>query len=292
MHLRLALTTPWVYAGLLAAFLTTPRADLAAAETTAPNEWRAAETAFREKDYSNTIAFASQILAQDASEHRAYFLRARAYEELRQYARAIVDLDAGLKLTPKATMGYQSRGSDHFRLGHFTQAIADFDKFIELAPEQAPHHWQRGIALYYAGRFDEGRKQFELHQTVNPYDVENAVWHFLCVTRASSLEKARAALIPIERDARVPMMQIHALFAGKAKPEDVLNAAKGGGSPANSENQLFYAHLYLGLYYEAIGDAKLAREHLLKAATDFKADHYMGDVARVHAQVLRRAAAK
>jgi lipoprotein NlpI len=52
--------------------------------------------------------------------------------------------------------------------------------------------------------------------------------------------------------------------------------------------RLFYAHLYVGLYYEAIGDRKRAREHILKAADDDKADHYMGDVARVHAALLRK----
>ena len=207
----------------------------------------------------------------------------------RDYAKAVADYDAGLKLNTNAPIAYQRRGEAHFRLGHFKESIADFDRFIELVPAQAPQHWQRGIALYYAGRYEDGRKQFELHQTVNPRDVENAVWHFLCVARASGAEKARAALIPIDGDARVPMAQVHALFAGKAKPEDVLAAARAGEPPPDRlDNQLFYAHLYLGLYFEAMGDARLAREHVFKAATGFKADHYMGDVARVHAQVLRK----
>jgi lipoprotein NlpI len=258
------------------------------AQAQQPSEaWRVAEAAFRNKDYTQAVLLASQMLEKDPSDSRTFFLRGRAYEELKQHPKALADYDAGLKLNPKATMGYQFRGAQHFRAGHFREAVADFDKFIELAPEQAPHHWQRGIALYYAGRFDDGRKQFELHQTANPYDVENAVWHFLCVARGSNAEKARASLIPIERDARVPMMQIHALFAGKAKPNDVMKAAEAGKvSPAEKDNQLFYAHLYLGLYYEATGDAKLAREHIVKAATQFKADHYMGDVARVHMKTL------
>jgi lipoprotein NlpI len=250
---------------------------------------RTAEAAFKKKDYREAIALADKIIAGKPADFRIYFLRARAYEELHQYDKSVTDLDAGLKLNPKASMGYQFRGMQHFRLGNFTQSVADFDKYLEEVPAQAPYHWQRGISLYYAKRFEDGRKQFELHQTVNPNDVENAVWHFLCVTRASGLEKARAALIPIERDARVPMMKIHALFAGKAKPEDVLAAAKDGTPPAAElDNRLFYAHLYLGLYFEAIGDMKLAREHIFKAATGFTADHYMGDVARVHAQVLRK----
>ena len=248
---------------------------------------RAAEAAFKKKNYRGAIEIADKIIAGRPNDFRVYFLRARSREELRQFDKAIPDLDEGLKLNPKASMGYQFRGVQHFRLGNFAKSVADFDRFIELVPEQAPYHWQRGISLYYAKRFDDGRKQFELHQTVNPNDVENAVWHFLCVTRASGLEKARKTLIPIERDARVPMMQIHALFSGKLKPEEVLAAARAGDPPAAElDNRLFYAHLYLGLYFEAVGDSKQTREHIQKAATGFKADHYMGDVARVHAKVL------
>ena len=250
---------------------------------------RSADASLKSGKPAEAIAIADKILAADPKDYRAVLLRGSAHEKLHRYDKAIADYDAGLTLNPKATLVYQKRGEVHFRIGNFKESVADFDKFIEALPEQSPHHWQRGISLYYAGRFEDGRKQFKLHQTVNPYDVENAVWHFLCVARASGVEKARAALSPIERDARVPMMQIHALFAGKAKADDVIEASKAG-NPANKENQLFYAHLYLGLYYEAIGDAKLAREHILKAATNYKAGHYMGDVARVHAQVLRKQA--
>jgi lipoprotein NlpI len=248
---------------------------------------RSAETALRSGQATNAIELATKALMADAANARALFLRGSAYEQVKDHPRALTDYAACLKANPRLTVVWQKRGELHFRLGSFKESVTDFDKFIELAPEQSPHHWQRGISLYYAGRFDDGRKQFELHKTVNPYDVENAAWHFLCAARASTPEKARAAFIPVERDTRVPMMQIHALFAGTLQPEDVLTAARIGGL-AQQDNQLFYAHLYLGLYFEAMGDAKLAREHILKAASDFKADHYMGDVARVHAAVLRK----
>jgi hypothetical protein len=41
--------------------------------------------------------------------------------------------------------------------------------------------------------------------------------------------------------------------------------------------------LYLGLYTEATGDAKKAREHITKAAGPFRMDHSMGKVAVMHA---------
>jgi lipoprotein NlpI len=85
------------------------------------------------------------------------------------------------------------RGEEHFRQAQIAESIADFDRQVKLQPDQAAQHWQRGIAYYYAGEYDKGARQFELHQTVNPQDVENAVWHFLCVVRApkGSVEAAR-----------------------------------------------------------------------------------------------------
>jgi lipoprotein NlpI len=195
--------------------------------------------------------------------------------------------------------GYQRRGVAQFRLGRILEAVADFDKYVELRPDDAPHHWQRGIALYYAGRYEDGAKQFELHRTVNPDDVENAAWHYLCVARAATgrgedakkaVEKARALLIPIKGDRRVPMMNVHALYAAKGTAEDVLAAANAGKpDPDELKDRLFYAHLYIGLWHEAAGQAAEAKKHIELAAGEYAQDHYMGDVARVHAAVLAKA---
>ena len=50
--------------------------------------------------------------------------------------------------------------------------------------------------------------------------------------------------------------------------------------------RLFYAHLYIGLYNEALGQTKAARQHIERAERN-AARHYMGDVARVHLMLLR-----
>ena len=60
---------------------------------------------------------------------------------------------------------------------------------------------------------------------MNPDDVENAAWHFLCVARAESPAKARAALLPVGPDARVPMREVYQMFRGTLTPEQVLSAA-------------------------------------------------------------------
>ena len=169
---------------------------------------------------------------------------------------------------------------DAFEQGRFAEAATAFDAVAKAVPDRAPQLWQRGIALYYAGRYDDCRRQFESHRTVNPDDVENAVWHFLCVARGESLAKARAALLPVGPDARVPMREVYQMFRGTLTPEQVLSAA--GSQPA----ALFYAHLYVGLYFEAQGMTARALEHIKIAAADrFEREGgYMHMVARVHAR--------
>ena len=171
-----------------------------------------------------------------------------------------------------------------FRNGRVAESAAGFDNLAKLAPSLAPELWQRGIALYYSGRFKDCRAQFESHRTVNPNDVENAAWHFLCVARAESPEKARSAILPVGPDARVPMRQVYEMFRGKMTPEDVLAA---GGNQLSGQ---FYARLYLGLYFEAMGNDRLALEHITAAAADrfAPAGGYMHMVAKVHLALLQR----
>ena len=170
-----------------------------------------------------------------------------------------------------------------FQSGRIEQSVAGFDRVARLVPAYAPQLWQRGIALYYAGRYQDCRAQFESHRTVNPDDVENAAWHFLCVARAESPEKAKAALLPVGPDGRTPMREIYQMFRGNLSPEQVMEAA---GNRAEAQ---FYAWLYTGLYYEACGDGERALRQITAAAADrFSSAGYMHGVARVHRDRLSR----
>src|SRR5678816_1571947 len=176
------------------------------------------------------------------------------------------------------------RAVEDFERGRVTESALGFDNLVKLRPDVAPQLWQRGIALYYAGRYKDCRAQFESHRTVNPNDVENAVWHFLCVARQESPDKAKSALLPVGPDSRVPMRQVYDMFRGVRRPEEVLTA---GGSQASGQ---FYAQLYVGLYYEALGNKQKALEHITAAAADrfAAAGGYMHTVARVHLGILEK----
>lgn len=231
----------------------------------------------------------SKLIDAEPQNKLLYFIRAELRVTQRDFKNAVPDYSAALKFGPEMVSLYQARGAANFRAGNIEASIEDFDKYLAANPTQAPYHWQRGISHYYAGRFKDGVAQFELHKTVNPNDVENSVFHFICNAPLVGVEKAQEAIIPIEDDTRVPMMKVLEMYAGKATPEDVLKKAQEGNPPAERlKNQLFYAHLYIGLYYEALGKKEETSKHVKLAATEYFLPHYMGDVARVHWEILQK----
>ncbi len=225
--------------------------------------------------------------AVPASQENPYD-RALVLEASGDLAGAVAEYDRLAALRPRDWRVVMGRGSVHFKTGNITASLADFDRTVELAPAQEPYFWQRGIAQYYAGRYQQCARQFELHRTVNPADVENAAWHFLCRARSASFEQARRDLLPVGSDTRAPMASIYDLFAGRATPEAVL-AAAARIDPASQRGRsaAFYAHLYVGLFYEAAGREELAFEHL-ERAVELEVPGTMSDVARVHVSLRRR----
>lgn len=257
-------------------------------------EWReAVQKALQLGEFDKAIDQLKEAIQTHSEDIQAQLLLGRILSHQRNYEEAVSAFSEAIRLNPRHLGAYQYRGDEQLKRGRFDDAITDFDKVIELDASRGPHHWQRGIALYYAKRYADGARQFESHQTVNSKDVENAVWHFLCVTRDQGLEKAKSTLIPIVGDPRTPMTEVHDLFAGTATVSDVLKAANASPtevSPRPMTSAQFYAYLYLGLYFDALGEPLKALPYLEKAASQFERFNYMGEVARIHHLTLQGAA--
>ncbi len=230
----------------------------------------------------------TKFIEKNADNVSAFVLRAQIHESLKDFAAARSDYDRWIELTPQEAQAWNRRGGLRFKAGDVKGSIEDFDRAISLDENLERPHWQRGLSYYYDGRFAAGAKQFELYQTYDATDVENVVWKFLCQARHAGIEKARQDMLPLEQpDQRIPMMQIDALYRGRGSVEDVLVALEQG-SPTEREQRHrgFYAHLYLGLYFEVLEDEEQARQHLLEADR-LEIGHYMWYVAHLHAARIR-----
>jgi lipoprotein NlpI len=198
---------------------------------------------------------------------------------LKELNQAIID-------SPKKSVLYLYRGSLLFRTGKVRESLTDFDKVIELDPESKPHLWQRGIALYYAGEFEKGKEQFEVHKSVNPNDVENAFWHFLCAAKLDGVESAQKHVLLSGFDQREPLMEVQKMIVGELTVADVLAVTERG-----NDSTKFYGYLYLGLYEDVKGNKQVSEDYLKKCvAVEYPG--YMQDVAKLHLQALRKEGGK
>ena len=249
---------------------------------------RSAMTHLRNGDAGSAERIATGILERPGPPDRtALWIRGNALERMGKYLMAVEDFANLAELEPSEPGILVALGGARFKAGDIDGSIDAYDSAAGLDESLEAHLWQRGISHYYAGRLDDCTAQFELHRTVNPQDVENSVWHFLCAAARDGLDSARRALIPVDRDGRVPMAEVLELFSGKGTADDVMRAAEdAGGSSA-----MFYARLYLGLYWEAAGDAELSNRHFDQAVGFEAPRSYMWQVARVHRELRRRGVA-
>ncbi len=226
--------------------------------------------------------------AEEDATPRALVAEADTLFKMRKYDEAIAKLDAAIKKDGDFAPAYYWRGRARYMKGDFKGSAADFDRQIALRPKDFNGHWERGITLYYLGRYADGRKQFEGYEKVDASDVENTFWHWMCVYKKDGEKAATAALLKTGKDRRTPMNEVLQLLQGKIKPDDVMKAANAGDLPdVQRKPQLFYANLYLGLYFDVTGGRKKAIAHLEKAAGDYHNGSYMGEVARVHLAWLK-----
>ncbi|MGK7873184.1 MAG: hypothetical protein AB4426_07695 [Xenococcaceae cyanobacterium] len=177
---------------------------------------------------------------------------------------------------PNNPKAYVQRGMVNFKLARIDESIQDFDRAEKLASNITPYLWQRGLSYYYAERFEEGAKQFEIDLSVNPQDVEETVWRYLCIARLKGVTEARNSLLMVRNDPRRVMRSVYELYAGNCTIDDVLAAGKQEGRRGN-----FYSHLYIGLYYEVEEDVERSQEYILKAMR-YPLDDYMWYLACVH----------
>lgn len=172
-----------------------------------------------------------------------------------------------------------------YRAGYAEDSLPLFQRVVEHRPERAAHNWQRGIALCTCGRWREGAEQFKTHHDVNPDDVENSAWYFLCIAKTKGIEAARKTVIPSRGDGRQPMMSVLKMLKGEIEPDAVIEAAGANTSAGLSRKRaLFYADLYVGLYLDCLGEEKSAAKYLRRSLTH-GIDGYMADTARVYEKI-------
>jgi len=270
---------------LILMFVFAPAMNVLAADEDVTPLLNKVQTALKAGDTKAAIELAKEAVKLDSKSGKAQFYLGEAFAAERKHIDAIAAYDKAFELDPKLLGALDRRGGENFKLGKIEECMTDFEKYLKARPDAYPGHWRFGIACFYAGRFADGAKQFKAGEVEFGDDVENVFWHYLCNAKLDGVEKAREKMLkldPSKPDRRVGFMEIYELIQGKSTPEKILAIVEDPKLPdASKTERMFYAHLYIGLNYEAEGNKVKALEHLKKADA-LKIGHYMWDVGHVH----------
>ena len=93
-----------------------------------------AETAYNEGHYQKAVTYLDQCVLDDPGYSEAYFLRAGAREQLKDYEGALTDYSIFLAQKPDNPEALFSRAMIRYQLKKYEQAREDFSRLIQLPP--------------------------------------------------------------------------------------------------------------------------------------------------------------
>jgi tetratricopeptide (TPR) repeat protein len=123
-----------------------------------------ARQALDKKDFARVISICSELIQDQPTDPKAYFLRADAYYWQRDYERSIADFTQIVRLEPKNAEGFFQRGICHAQKKDYDRAIADFTEAIRFEPKAFRGYRARGGAQ--AGKKEIGKAVADITRAI------------------------------------------------------------------------------------------------------------------------------
>lgn len=132
-----------------------------------------------DKDAADRRIAACTVIAEDTTEAsrlraKAFFYRASARNDKKDWEGAITDYGEAIARDPKQAAAYFNRGADWYNKGDDDRAIADFNVLISLDPSSSEAYSSRGAAFLRKGKIDAAIVDY---QQAIAADAQNGAAH-------------------------------------------------------------------------------------------------------------------
>jgi tetratricopeptide (TPR) repeat protein len=206
-------------------------------------------------DTTGAIAEADRALREAPADAEALIAAGRVRRDFWQYRQAMALYSRAIELKPDDWRPYRYRGHRYISVRDFDRAVADLERARELAPMNWDVSYHLGLAYYLSGRFpeandeysrclslseDEGAREAQADDfrscSENGTDPESLVamteWAVRAALRAGLREDAQALLarIPLDLEVSENLAYYHdlLLYKGERTPEQLLNPGPDG----------------------------------------------------------------
>ena len=189
-----------------------------------------------------------------------------AQAAVRQYREAIETYTRGLAIAPNNAMLYRYRGHRFISVREFPRALADLEHGLRLDTTNYGIWYHLGVVHYLRGAFAAAAEDFTRARPMAPDDEELAGstdWLWMSLSRAGRRSEAAATLATLRDSLHVPAgyayVQRLRLYQGRLKPEDTIGPAD------TADIQVATLAYGIGNWYLVAGDTARARTYFKRA---------------------------
>ncbi|MAX81496.1 MAG: hypothetical protein CL843_15150 [Crocinitomicaceae bacterium] len=138
---------------------------------------------FEQKNYEAIFSLLTDEFLKQKNNLYLYAWRARTYNQLKEFEKAILDLSKAIEIDPNNALAYHNRGNVYYHLKEFEKAIQDYNKAIEIDPNDASAYYNRGVSYSDLKEFEKAIQDYSKAMEINPNDASvyynrgNAYYH-------------------------------------------------------------------------------------------------------------------
>jgi len=122
----------------------------------------------RYTDPNAAIAAFTEAIRLDPEYAEAYSRRGRAHTDLKEYERALQDINRAISLDPRIKIAYVARAKTRLEMGDNQRAAEDATEAIRRLPEMPAGYAIRGRALNLMGEYQKALADYEQAIKLNP----------------------------------------------------------------------------------------------------------------------------
>ncbi len=143
----------------------------------APSLIKKGDDYFNSGKYDSSISYYTKAIAADPKSYEAFYSRASAYNQKRQYNAAIPDYTEAIRLAPPDSTEwistlYAERGITYENKLLYDSAFLDFEKALSIDPSFSKVYIHRGNLFYNRNNFELALKDFSKAISIDGSDPE------------------------------------------------------------------------------------------------------------------------